>query len=113
MSKWIRKGDQVKVIAGNEKGKTAEVIARSGDRVVLKDVNVRTRHQKPRQPGTQGQIVKFEAPLHVSNVQLVSAQGNLVRPKVRVNQDGSRDLVYVDQDQEVVLRTLHKATVKA
>ena len=74
MSKWIRKGDQVKVIAGNEKGKTSEVIARSGDRVVLKDVNVRSRHTKPRQPGAQGQIVKFEAPLHISNVQLALDQ---------------------------------------
>jgi large subunit ribosomal protein L24 len=113
MSKWIRKGDQVKVIAGNEKGKTGEVIARSGDRVVVKEVNVRTKHAKPRQAGAQGQIVKFEAPLHISNVQLMNAQGQTVRPKVRVDQDGSRHLVYSDQGQEVVLRTLHKATAKA
>ena len=41
MSKWIRRGDQVVVIAGNDKGKTGEVLGRTAERVLVQGVNVR------------------------------------------------------------------------
>jgi large subunit ribosomal protein L24 len=46
MSKWIRKGDLVKVIAGNDKGKAGQVIARAEDRVLVQGINIRKKHMK-------------------------------------------------------------------
>lgn len=74
----IRKGDTVEVINGRseDKGKRGEVIRVEPDenRVVVSGVNIRTKHQ--RQVQTQGRTinpgrVRFEAPLHMSNVMLV------------------------------------------
>ncbi len=69
----IRKGDTVKVIAGESKGqqgKVLEVIA-SSRKVLVEKVNLVTKHTKPNAKNTQGGIVKQEAPVHISNVMLV------------------------------------------
>lgn len=65
----IRKGDQVVVITGREKGKTGEVIEvqRASDRVVVQGVNMVTKHVRASQAGPGG-IEQKEAPLHISNV---------------------------------------------
>ena len=41
MSRWIKKGDKIVVIAGNDRGKTGEVVARQGQRVIVQGVNIR------------------------------------------------------------------------
>ena len=66
----IRKGDQVVVLAGKDKGKTGEVIRSipKDNKVVVSGVNVHARHRKPSQLNPQGGIERKEAPLHVSNV---------------------------------------------
>jgi large subunit ribosomal protein L24 len=66
----IRKGDQVVVLAGKDKGKTGEVIRSipKAMKVVVAGVNVHARHRKPSQLNPQGGIERKEAPLHVSNV---------------------------------------------
>ncbi|NDA07858.1 MAG: 50S ribosomal protein L24 [Alphaproteobacteria bacterium] len=65
----IKKGDQVVVITGREKGKTGEVVEvlRSENRVVVQGVNMVTKHVRASQAGPGG-IEKREAPLHISNV---------------------------------------------
>ncbi len=65
----IRKGDQVAVLAGRDKGKRGEVIRviPKEDRVVVSGVNMVKRHRKPSQMSPGG-IDEFEAPIHVSNV---------------------------------------------
>jgi len=79
----IRKGDTVEVICGREedRGKRGEVIKvmTESQRVVVQSVNVRTKHQKQMQ--TQGRNispgkVRFEGPIHVSNVMLVCPKCN-------------------------------------
>jgi large subunit ribosomal protein L24 len=78
----IRKGDTVKVIAGENKGqqgKVLEVIA-AKSRVIVERVNLVSKHAKPNAKNTQGGIVKQEAPIHISNVMLVDpASGNPTR----------------------------------
>lgn len=67
----IKKGDNVIVIAGKEKGKTAKVVKAipSENRVVLDGLNMLKKHKKA--TGNQkGQLVEFAAPIHVSNVKL-------------------------------------------
>ncbi|MDY7021223.1 MAG: 50S ribosomal protein L24 [Cyanobacteriota bacterium] len=72
----VKKGDTVQVIAGKDKGKVGEILRTIPklSKVVVKDVNVRTKHVKPQQEGESGQIITFEAPLHSSNVMLYSTK---------------------------------------
>ena len=68
----IRKGDQVVVLAGKDKGRTGEVIRAipKESKVVVAGVNVHARHRKASQANPQGGIDRKEAPLHISNVAL-------------------------------------------
>ena len=49
MSKWIKKGDKVIITCGNDRGKTGEVIARGEDSVIVRDINIRQKHVKPKE----------------------------------------------------------------
>ena len=76
----IKTGDLVKVINGKEKGKTGEVLKTSPleNRVVVKGINLRTKHVKPTQEGETGRILTEEASLHASNVMFFSKEKNLI-----------------------------------
>lgn len=65
----VKKGDLVKVIAGDDKGKTGRVlkVLRKKNRVIVEGVNIVFKHRKPRQQGQSG-IIETEAPIHISNV---------------------------------------------
>ena len=82
----IRKGDQVIVIAGSDKGKKGEVVRVAGDKVVVQNINLIKRHTKANpQAGQAGGIIEREAPIHISNVMLlnpVSGKGEKVGFKV-------------------------------
>lgn len=108
MSKWIRKGDQVIVIAGNDKGKVGEVLRRMGERVLIQGVNVRKKHLRRTQESQGGRIVEMEVPIHISNVCLCTKEGTPVRVFVKTQTDGSRDLVYPAAGKEVVYRSVKK-----
>lgn len=72
----IKKGDKVIVIAGADKGKVG-IVQKSFpklERVVVEGVNVRKKHQKPRQNNPEGSIVEIYAPIHVSNVAIYDAK---------------------------------------
>ena len=74
----IKKGDTVKVIAGDSKGKTGKVLAvlEKKDRVIVEGVKIISRHTRPSNSQPDGGIIKKEAPIHVSNVQLVDTNTN-------------------------------------
>ncbi len=69
----IRKGDTVYVNAGNDKGKTGKVLAMDPEagRAIVEGVNMVSRHTKPNAKQPQGGIIKKEAPIHVSNLNLI------------------------------------------
>ena len=73
MKMTIKTGDTVVVIAGKDKGKTGKVSAVYADanKVLVDDVNVVTKHQKPRSQQDKGGIVKKSAPIEASNVMVV------------------------------------------
>jgi large subunit ribosomal protein L24 len=109
MSKWIRKGDKVVVISGNEKGKSGEVIMRNEDRVVIQGINIRKKHAKRQQKAPGAEILEMEMPLHISNVALCDADGEPVKAKVRMNpKNGAKELYYLEGEKEVILRQLRK-----
>ena len=72
----IKKGDTVFVNAGNDKGRTGKVleVLRDEDRVIVEGVNMISRHTKPNAKAPQGGIIKKEAPIHISNVNLLDPE---------------------------------------
>ena len=72
----IKKGDTVYVNAGNDKGKTGKVLSvlTEKDRVIVEGVNLVSKHTKPNSKQPQGGIIKQEAGIHVSNLQLIDPQ---------------------------------------
>lgn len=109
MSKWIRKGDRVLVIAGNDRGKAGEVLSRSEDRVLIQGINVRKKHMKRTQQTQGGRIVEMEVPIHISNVSLCDKDGKRLKLHVKhEKKTGDRDLVYKKQAKGTVHRTVKK-----
>ena len=92
----IRKGDQVVVIAGKDKGKKGDVIRVAGDKVVVSNINVVKRHTKPNpQAGQPGGVIEREAPIHISNVMLFNpATGKGERVAIKVLEDGRKLRVF-------------------
>ncbi len=71
MANRIRKGDDVIVLTGKDKGKRGTVLSMLGDRVIVENTNLAKKHVKPNpNKGEQGGIIDKEMPLHVSNVAL-------------------------------------------
>lgn len=77
----VKKGDYVRVIAGNEKGKEGKVLVvfPEKERVIVEGVNVRIRHTKPNQTYPQGGRIEQSLPIHVSNVQPLDENGDPTR----------------------------------
>ena len=74
----------MKVISGGNRGKQGPVVSvdRNTDRVVIEGVNIVTKHVKPSASNPQGGVVKVEAGIHISNVMVVDAAGNVTRVAV-------------------------------
>lgn len=72
----VKKGDNVRVIAGKDKGKTGKIMKAFPklDKVVVDGLNMKKVHQKPRQQGQQGGIIDVTMPMHVSNVKKVKEE---------------------------------------
>ena len=92
MAAKVKKGDQVIVIAGKDKGKKGEVVRSipSENRVVVQGINMVTKHTKPSMTN-QGGLVKQEAAIHVSNVAHVDPKTNEpTRVGFKVLEDGRK-----------------------
>jgi len=85
----IKKGDTVEVLSGNDKGKTGEVleIIPKTSRVIVKGVNIRKKHVKPRKQGEEGGIIPVECSIHSSKVNVVCPKCNKAT-KIRIEKDG-------------------------
>lgn len=71
----IKKGDNVKVLTGKDRGKTGKVITvdPGNERVTVEGLNLYKKHVRPRRQGEKGQLISVPRPLHVSNVLPVCA----------------------------------------
>ena len=96
MANRIKKGDQVVVTTGKDKGKQGEVVRVDGDRVVVSNVNLVKRHTKPNpQAGVGGGVVEREASIHISHVMpLNPATGKGERIGFKVLEDGRKLRVF-------------------
>ena len=92
----IKKGDRVIVLSGKDKGRTGDVIQAmpKDGKVVVEGINVAVRHTKPSQGDPQGGLVRSEAPMHVSKVAHVTADGKATRVRFETR-DGKKVRVAV------------------
>ena len=100
----IRKGDQVIVIAGRDKGKRGTVALRADDsHVVVEGINLVKKHTKPNpMKGATGGIVEKAMPIHQSNVAIFNAAtGKADRVGIKVLADGTRTRVYKSSGEEI------------
>lgn len=99
----IRKGDQVLVITGKNKGQKGEVVRVVGDRVVVTNINLVKRHTKANaQTGQPGGIIEREAPIHISNVMVFNpATGKGDRVGFKVLEDGRKLRVFRSSGEAV------------
>ncbi|WP_242059846.1 50S ribosomal protein L24 [Oscillatoria sp. FACHB-1407] len=89
----IKKGDTVQVISGSDKGKVGEILQTfpKTSKVIVKGVNIKTKHVKPQQEGESGQITTSEFPIHSSNVMLYSTKQKVAsRICYTLNADGRK-----------------------
>ena len=89
MAAKIKKGDQVVVLTGKDKGRQGAVlrVLPKEDRVVVQGLNMVQRHTRPTQTDPQGGIKNKEAALHISNVAIVDSKGKPTRVGCRVEGD--------------------------
>jgi len=103
MAKYrIRKDDHVKVIAGKDKGKTGRVLKvdREKGRVLVEGINIVKKAMRKKRQEDRGGIAEIEAPIHISNVMLVTRGGEATR--VGVKMDGNTKVRVARKNGETV-----------
>ena len=100
----IKKGDTVYVNSGEDKGKTGrvlKVLVKKG-RAIVEGVNMVSKSTKPNAKNPQGGLVKMEAPIHVSNLQLLDPKsGKPTRVGYKVNEDGKKVRISKKSGEEI------------
>ena len=101
----IKKGDTVKVIAGNSKGQEGKVIEViiSKSRVIVEGVNMVSKHTKPNAASPQGGIIKKESSIHISNLMLVDPNsGDTTRIGRKIDDKTGKLTRYSKKSGEVI-----------
>jgi len=107
----LHTGDHVVIISGKDKGKTGSVLrVLKTNRVVVSDVNMRTKHIKA-QPNRPGQIIRYEASIDASNVMLVDAKTKK-RTRIGYKVDEKGKTRISKRSGEAVVAVKHKKEVK-
>ena len=99
MASRVRKGDNVIVLSGSDKGKTGLVAAVSGDRAVVEGVNIRVKHIK-KTKDEAGRIETFPASVHISNLSHMALDGTPTKVSF-VNVDGKKFLFSKKDNKEI------------
>lgn len=102
----VTKGDTVRVMRGDDKGKEGKVLQvypKTG-RIKVDGINIVKKHRKARRPEETSGIIEMAAPFHASNVMLLDSRtGQPTRVKTRVDADGTKERVGV-KSGEVISR---------
>lgn len=99
----INVGDNVMVVAGNEKGKSGKVLGFNAkrDRVLVEELNMKTKHVKPSATSPQGGIEKSEAGIHISNLMVIDSNGTPTRTISKSDADGKKVRISIKSNIEV------------
>ena len=100
----VKTGDTVQVISGKDKGKVGEIIQAFPTRsqVIIKGVNIKTKHVKPQQEGESGRIVTSEFPIHSSNVMHYSTKQNVASRICYTFNDEGRKVRMLKKTGEII-----------
>ncbi len=100
----IKKGDQVQVLTGEDKGKKGKVISinRVKGTALVEGISTVSRHTKPNAKNPQGGIVKKEGPIHISNLMLIDASGNPTKVGRRIDEKTGKLVRYSKNTEEVI-----------
>ncbi len=100
----ITKGDQVRVVRGDDKGREGKVLKvypKTG-RVLVEGVNIVKKHRRARGPEEVGGIIEAPAPVHASNVMLIDPKsGQPSRIRMRVDSDGTKERLGVKSGEPI------------
>jgi len=98
----IKSGDTVKVIAGDHKGTEGKVLKVFVDKnkAIVEGVNMVKKHTKPSAQNPQGGIVEKEAPMHISNLSLLTSKGETTR--VGFKMEGDKKVRFSKKSNEVI-----------
>jgi len=98
----IKKGDNVVIRTGKDKGRTGTVlqVLPKDDKVIVGGINIATRHRKASQQNPQGGLDRFEAPMHISNVAVADKDGKPTRVRFEVK-DGKKVRVAVKSGESI------------
>lgn len=100
----IRQKDKVKIISGDYKGTVGivEKIIRKTSQVVITNVNLKTKHIRPKQENESGQIIKIEAPIHSSNVMLYSEKEKIASRYSKIQNTNNNKQRILKKTNEIV-----------
>lgn len=89
----LKKGDQVKIISGNDQGKTGKILVAFPEegKIVVEGVNIKKKHVRPRERGKKGELVRIPAAFPASRVMLICPQcGKPTRIGFKINDSGQK-----------------------
>ena len=98
----IKSGDTVKVIAGDHKGSEGKVLTifKDKNKAIVEGVNMVKKHTKPSAQSPQGGIVEKEAAIHISNLSLLTSNGEATRVGYRI--EGDKKVRFSIKSNEVI-----------
>lgn len=99
----IKKGDKVEVITGKDKGKQGKVVSiiPNDEKILIKGINVVTKHVKPKQSGGKGERIQVESPIHISNVMLICPETDKKTRVGFVVKDGNKVRISKRSNKEI------------
>lgn len=112
MARHIKKGDQVEIIAGDQKGTTGRVMRVIPDKqqVLVEGVNLAHKHVRPSQRNPQGGRIRVERPIHISNVLPVNPKtGRGTRARFETDSQGGKKRVSMDGTELGQVKRAEKA----
>jgi large subunit ribosomal protein L24 len=98
----IKKGDIVKVVAGDSKGQQGRVlrVMAENNRAIVEGINMMSKHTKPNAKNTKGGIVKSEASVNISNLMVVDGSGNVTRVGRKIDEKTGKLVRYSKKSEK-------------
>ncbi len=100
----IKKGDNVMVIAGNDRGKQGRVLSVDVEkqRAIVEGVNMVKKHTRPNADNPKGGIIEQEAAVHISNLKVIDSKGNPTRIGRKKDEKTGKSVRYSKKSGEVI-----------
>ncbi len=100
----IKKGDNVMVISGNNKGQSGRVllINVAESKAIVESVNLISKHTKPNADNPKGGIIKQEAAVHISNLMLIDKAGSATRTGLKVDENTGKKVRFSKKSGEAI-----------